>query len=68
MDKEKGFTYYGQDIPFKSLNKVIKQSPQKINKNLKYKIMRHNLYVKNYREDVVKKISNKYLIIWKKLS
>ncbi len=59
MDKEKGFMYYGQDIPFKFLNKVIKQSSQKINKNLKYKIVKNNyLYVKNYKEDVVKKISN----------
>lgn len=59
MDKEKGFLYFGQDILFESLNKIIKQSPQKINNKLKYKIIKNNnLYVKDYKKDVIKKISN----------
>ena len=29
MDKEEGFTYYGQDILFKNLNKIIIQKKKK---------------------------------------
>ena len=47
MDKEQGFIYYGQDILFKYLSKIILQKKQKISKNLKYKIIKNNnLYVK----------------------
>ena len=59
MDKEKNFLYYGQDILFESLNKIIKQSSRKINNKFKYKIIKNNnLYVKNYKKDAIKKISN----------
>ena len=43
----------------KSLNKIIKENPQKISKILKYKIIKNNnLYVKNYKKNITKKICN----------
>ena len=58
MDKEQGFIYYGQDILFKYLSKIILQKKQKISKNLKYKIIKNNnLYVNNYK-NITKKICN----------
>ena len=68
MDKEKDFMYYGQDIRFESLSKIIKQSSQKINKNLEYKIIKNNnLYVKDYKKDAIKKISNQIFHYLKKI-
>ena len=62
MDKEKDFMYYGQDILLKSLNKVIKENPQKIGRNFRYKIIKNNnLYVKNYKNDISKQIYNEII-------
>ena len=54
--------YYGQDILLKSLNKVIKENPQKIGRNFRYKIIKNNnLYVKNYKNDISKQIYNEII-------
>ena len=67
-DKEKGFMYYGQDVVFETLRKIIKQKPQKISKNLKYKIIKNNnLYVKNYKKDFTKQICNQIIHYLKKI-
>ncbi len=49
QDKEIGFKYFGQDIEFHFLNKLLKKNQKKISKKLEKKVIKNNhLYCANY--------------------
>ena len=60
MDKENGFKFYGQDIKFENLDKILNNNLNKMNKNMKSKINKNNqLYSKNYEEDFYNNLADK---------